>query len=97
MVEFDTMYMNITIILYMMQMCLLPFFSDNLQGNEGTIHPKMILFNQSRDHSTGGSYNSSDRGSNSTSGKAIGYAAQWWILKRQAMLLKLPSCFLLIS
>uniref|UniRef100_A0A3Q3W7V0 Roundabout, axon guidance receptor, homolog 1 (Drosophila) n=1 Tax=Mola mola TaxID=94237 RepID=A0A3Q3W7V0_MOLML len=41
---------------------------DNLQGSEGATHPKTIPYNQSRDHSTGGSHNSSDRGSNSTSG-----------------------------
>ncbi|XP_028276718.1 roundabout homolog 1-like [Parambassis ranga] len=41
---------------------------DHLQGSEGMIHPKTIPYNQTRDHSTGGSYHSSDRGSNSTSG-----------------------------
>ncbi|XP_040006242.1 roundabout homolog 1-like isoform X4 [Xiphias gladius] len=41
---------------------------DHLQGNEGMIHPKTIAYNQTRDHSTGGSHHSSDRGSNSTSG-----------------------------
>uniref|UniRef100_A0A8C9XRE5 Roundabout guidance receptor 1 n=1 Tax=Sander lucioperca TaxID=283035 RepID=A0A8C9XRE5_SANLU len=41
---------------------------DHLQGSEGMIHPKTIPYNQTRDHSTGGSHHSSDRGSNSTSG-----------------------------
>ncbi|XP_029303965.1 roundabout homolog 1-like isoform X2 [Cottoperca gobio] len=41
---------------------------DHLQGSEGMIHPKTISYNQSRDHSTGGSHHSSDRGSNSTAG-----------------------------
>ncbi|XP_069366112.1 roundabout homolog 1-like isoform X3 [Paralichthys olivaceus] len=41
---------------------------DHLQGNEGMIHPKTIAYSQSRDHSTGGSHHSSERGSNSTSG-----------------------------
>ncbi|XP_034462827.1 roundabout homolog 1-like isoform X3 [Hippoglossus hippoglossus] len=41
---------------------------EHLQGNEGMIHPKSIAYSQSRDHSTGGSHHSSDRGSNSTSG-----------------------------
>ncbi|XP_042286152.1 roundabout homolog 1-like isoform X2 [Thunnus maccoyii] len=41
---------------------------DHLQGGEGMIHPKTIPYNQTRDHSTGGSHHSSDRGSNSTSG-----------------------------
>nr|XP_040038152.1 roundabout homolog 1-like isoform X2 [Gasterosteus aculeatus aculeatus] len=41
---------------------------DHFQGSEGMIHPKTIPYNQSRDHSTGGSHHSSDRGSNSTSG-----------------------------
>ncbi|XP_049896723.1 roundabout homolog 1-like [Epinephelus moara] len=41
---------------------------DHLQGAEGMIHPKTIPYIQSRDHSTGGSHHSSDRGSNSTSG-----------------------------
>ncbi|XP_033955444.1 roundabout homolog 1-like [Pseudochaenichthys georgianus] len=41
---------------------------DHLQGSEGMIHPKTIPYNQSRDHSTGGSHHSSDRGSNSTAG-----------------------------
>uniref|UniRef100_A0A4W6F7I6 Roundabout, axon guidance receptor, homolog 1 (Drosophila) n=1 Tax=Lates calcarifer TaxID=8187 RepID=A0A4W6F7I6_LATCA len=41
---------------------------DHLQGNEGVIHPKTIAYNQTRDHGTGGSHHSSDRGSNSTSG-----------------------------
>uniref|UniRef100_A0A8C4E599 Roundabout homolog 1 n=1 Tax=Dicentrarchus labrax TaxID=13489 RepID=A0A8C4E599_DICLA len=36
--------------------------------NKGMIHPKTIPYNQTRDHSTGGSHHSSDRGSNSTSG-----------------------------
>uniref|UniRef100_A0A3P9BY80 Roundabout guidance receptor 1 n=1 Tax=Maylandia zebra TaxID=106582 RepID=A0A3P9BY80_9CICH len=42
--------------------------NDHLQGGEGMIHPKAIPYNQTRDHSTGGSHHSSDRGSNSTSG-----------------------------
>lgn len=50
--------------------------SDHFQGSEGMIHPKTIPYNQSRDHSTGGSHHSSDRGSNSTSGKADGCDAQ---------------------
>uniref|UniRef100_A0AAQ6A745 Roundabout, axon guidance receptor, homolog 1 (Drosophila) n=1 Tax=Amphiprion ocellaris TaxID=80972 RepID=A0AAQ6A745_AMPOC len=41
---------------------------DHLQGGEGMVHPKTIPYNQTRDHSTGGSHHSSDRGSNSTSG-----------------------------
>ncbi|XP_069556659.1 roundabout homolog 1-like isoform X2 [Brachyistius frenatus] len=41
---------------------------DHFQGSEGVIHSKTIPYNQSRDHSTGGSHHSSDRGSNSTSG-----------------------------
>ncbi|XP_071316928.1 roundabout homolog 1-like isoform X1 [Trachinotus anak] len=41
---------------------------DHLQGTEGMIHPKTIAYNQTRDHGTGGSHHSSDRGSNSTSG-----------------------------
>ncbi|XP_028450648.1 roundabout homolog 1 isoform X2 [Perca flavescens] len=41
---------------------------DHLQGSEGMIHPKTIPYSQTRDHSTGGSHHSSDRGSNSTSG-----------------------------
>lgn len=47
------------------------FLTDHLQGSEGMIHPKTIPYNQmNRDHSTGGSHHSSDRGSNSTSGQA---------------------------
>ncbi|XP_028322236.1 roundabout homolog 1-like isoform X2 [Gouania willdenowi] len=41
---------------------------DHLQGGEGMNHPKTILYNQSGDHSTGGSHHSSDRSSTSTSG-----------------------------
>uniref|UniRef100_A0A665XA78 Roundabout guidance receptor 1 n=1 Tax=Echeneis naucrates TaxID=173247 RepID=A0A665XA78_ECHNA len=41
---------------------------DHMHGNEGMIHPKTVTYNQTRDHSTGGSHHSSDRGSNSTSG-----------------------------
>ncbi|XP_068455834.1 roundabout homolog 1-like [Clinocottus analis] len=41
---------------------------DHFQGSEGMIHPQTIPYNQTRDHSTGGSHHSSDRGSNSTSG-----------------------------
>ncbi|XP_032432047.1 roundabout homolog 1-like isoform X2 [Xiphophorus hellerii] len=41
---------------------------NDLQGSEGMIHPKTMPYNQTRDHSTGGSHQSSDRGSNSTSG-----------------------------
>ncbi|KAM3602154.1 uncharacterized protein V6R79_025158 [Siganus canaliculatus] len=41
---------------------------DHLQGNEAVSHPKTIPYSQCRDHSTGGSHHSSDRGSNSTSG-----------------------------
>ncbi|XP_047463471.1 roundabout homolog 1-like isoform X2 [Mugil cephalus] len=41
---------------------------DHLQGSEGIIHPKTIPYIQARDHSTGGSHHSSDRGSSSTSG-----------------------------
>ncbi|XP_075876405.1 roundabout homolog 1-like isoform X2 [Nelusetta ayraudi] len=37
---------------------------DHLQGSEGALHPKTLPYN----HGTGGSHNSSDRGSNSTSG-----------------------------
>lgn len=51
--------------------------ADNLQGSEGAIHPKTIPYTQSRDHSTGGSHNSSDRGSNSTSGKANSCTVLW--------------------
>lgn len=58
---------------------LTPLSSDHLQGSEGMIHPKTIPYNQTRDHSTGGSHHSSDRGSNSTSGKAKGYCVQWCI------------------
>uniref|UniRef100_A0A8C6Q4R2 Roundabout guidance receptor 1 n=1 Tax=Nothobranchius furzeri TaxID=105023 RepID=A0A8C6Q4R2_NOTFU len=39
-----------------------------LQGCEGMSHLKNVMYNQNRDHSTGGSHHSSDRGSNSTSG-----------------------------
>lgn len=53
---------------------------DNLQGSEGATHPKTIPYNQSRDHNTGGSHNSSDRGSNSTSGEANSCCAPQWIL-----------------
>ncbi|XP_026228271.1 roundabout homolog 1-like isoform X2 [Anabas testudineus] len=42
--------------------------TDHLQGHEGMIHPKTIPYNQTHDHSTGGSHHSSDKGSNSTSG-----------------------------
>lgn len=52
-----------------------PLSSEHLQGSEGMSHPKTIPYNQSRDHSTGGSHHSSDRGSNSTSGKAGSHAA----------------------
>ncbi|KAM9348428.1 roundabout homolog 1-like [Symphorus nematophorus] len=41
---------------------------DHLQAGDGMIHPKTIPYNQTRDHSTGGSHHSSDRGSSSTSG-----------------------------
>ncbi|TNM85098.1 hypothetical protein fugu_009276 [Takifugu bimaculatus] len=41
---------------------------DNLQGSEGAIHPKPVPYNHNRDHNTGSSYHSSDRGSNSTAG-----------------------------
>lgn len=47
--------------------------SGHFQGDEGMIHPKTIPYNQNRDHSTGGSHHSSDRGSNSTSGMANSY------------------------
>lgn len=40
--------------------------ADHLQGSEGALHPKTLPYNQG----TGGSHNSSDRGSNSTSGEA---------------------------
>lgn len=50
--------------------------SDHLQGTDGTTHLKTIPYNQSRDHSTGGSHHSSDRGSNSTSGEAKSYVSQ---------------------
>ncbi|MEQ2215452.1 hypothetical protein XENOCAPTIV_001233, partial [Xenoophorus captivus] len=36
-------------------------------GSEGMIHPKTIPYNRTRNHSTGGSHQSSDKGSNSTS------------------------------
>ncbi|XP_068600469.1 roundabout homolog 1-like [Brachionichthys hirsutus] len=39
---------------------------DNLQGSEGMSHPKMIPYNFSREHNTGGSHHSSDRGSSSS-------------------------------
>lgn len=52
-----------------------PLSSEHLQGSEGMSHPKTIPYNQSRDHSTGGSHHSSDRGSNSTSGKAGSHEA----------------------
>nr|XP_020454588.1 roundabout homolog 1-like isoform X2 [Monopterus albus] len=42
--------------------------TDHLQVNDGMIHSKSIPCNQTRDHSTGGSHHSSDRGSNSTAG-----------------------------
>lgn len=42
--------------------------TDNLQGSEGAIHPKTVPYNHNRDHNTGGSCHSSDRGSNSTAG-----------------------------
>ncbi|MED6257841.1 hypothetical protein ATANTOWER_032333, partial [Ataeniobius toweri] len=42
--------------------------SNDLQGSEGMIHPKTIPYNRTRNHSTGGSHQSSDKGSNSTSG-----------------------------
>nr|XP_015816604.2 roundabout homolog 1 isoform X2 [Nothobranchius furzeri] len=42
--------------------------SKDLQGCEGMSHLKNVMYNQNRDHSTGGSHHSSDRGSNSTSG-----------------------------
>ncbi|MEQ2161886.1 hypothetical protein GOODEAATRI_014269, partial [Goodea atripinnis] len=45
--------------------------SNDLQGSEGMIHPKTIPYNRTRNHSTGGSHQSSDKGSNSTSGDAI--------------------------
>ncbi|XP_061904069.1 roundabout homolog 1-like isoform X1 [Entelurus aequoreus] len=42
---------------------------DYAQVNEGSAHHKTIPYNHNqRDHSTGGSHHSSDRGSNSTSG-----------------------------
>ncbi|XP_038145121.1 roundabout homolog 1-like isoform X3 [Cyprinodon tularosa] len=41
---------------------------SDLQGNNAMIYPKSIPYNQTRDHNTGGSHQSSDRGSNSTSG-----------------------------
>lgn len=65
-------------------MCCVSLSSDHLQGSEGMIHPKTLPYNQTRDHSTGGSHHSSDRGSNSTSGKKKpnSYTAQWWILMR---------------
>lgn len=75
------------------------FFSDHLQGGEGMIHPKTIPYNQTRDHSTGGSHHSSDRGSNSTSGEAESCALTdvWWFLTNQARSLCLPLGFPLIS
>ncbi|KAM6907079.1 roundabout homolog 1-like isoform 1-T1 [Xenentodon cancila] len=42
--------------------------SKELQASEGMIHPKTIQYSQTRDHSTGSSHHSSDRGSSSTSG-----------------------------
>lgn len=51
--------------------------ADNLQGSEGAIYPKTLPYNQNRELGTGGSHNSSDRGSNSTSGKANSCAAPW--------------------
>lgn len=59
---------------------LVSLSTDHLQGSEGMIHAKTIPYNQTRDHSTGGSHHSSDRGSSSTSGKANSYSVQWWIL-----------------
>lgn len=44
--------------------------ADNLQGGEGAVHPKSVPYNHSRDHNTGGSCQSSDRGSNSTAGNS---------------------------
>ncbi|KAM8835709.1 roundabout homolog 1-like isoform 1-T2 [Synchiropus picturatus] len=42
--------------------------NDHLKESEGVMHPKIVSYNQTRDHSTGGSHHSSDRGSSSTSG-----------------------------
>ncbi|KAM9729212.1 roundabout homolog 1-like isoform 1-T1 [Menidia menidia] len=42
--------------------------SKDVHGSEGMVHLKTVQYNQNRDHSTGGSHHSSDRGSNSTSG-----------------------------
>uniref|UniRef100_A0AAQ5Y147 Roundabout, axon guidance receptor, homolog 1 (Drosophila) n=1 Tax=Amphiprion ocellaris TaxID=80972 RepID=A0AAQ5Y147_AMPOC len=58
---------------------------DHLQGGEGMVHPKTIPYNQTRDHSTGGSHHSSDRGSNSTSGQTDTHAAQCLKLTRRAL------------
>lgn len=44
--------------------------ADNLQGSEGAIHPKPVPYNHSREYNTGGSCQSSDRGSNSTAGNS---------------------------
>ncbi|XP_044079073.1 roundabout homolog 1-like isoform X5 [Siniperca chuatsi] len=41
---------------------------QNMLNKDGMIHPKTIPYNQTRDHSTGGSHHSSDRGTSSTSG-----------------------------
>lgn len=51
-------------------MHILAFNLYHVQGHDGMMHPKTIPYNQTHDHSTGGSHHSSDRGSNSTSGEA---------------------------
>lgn len=45
--------------------------SDRYRGGDSPM-PATIPYNQSHDSHTGGSYNSSDRGSSSTSGKCSG-------------------------
>lgn len=45
--------------------------SDRYRGGDSPM-PATIPYNQTHDSHTGGSYNSSDRGSSSTSGKSIG-------------------------
>lgn len=52
--------------------------------------PATIPYNQTHDSHTGGSYNSSDRGSSSTSGKRVGEGSRKQFLK----LFMSQSCFL---
>lgn len=50
--------------------CVFSSLSQDLQGSESVMHPKNMGYSQPHNYSTAGSHQSSDQGSNSTSGEA---------------------------